>query len=121
MSAHNNLSQQLFMHPSDIAKNYRVNDQEMMDPETGEQLDAHEGEFWDRKYHEAATRSKDNAHVPARVKYKSRNTLAGNIEKHGVTEPVELDPETKEIVDGHHRLAVARGSNRFVPVTFKKQ
>ena len=24
------------------------------------------------------------------------------------------------IVDGHHRLAVARGSNRLVPVTFKK-
>ena len=120
MSAQDNLSQQLFLHPIEILKNYRVDPQEMKDPETGEHLDANENEFWNRKYDEAATNSKSDTHFGGKTKYKSRNSLAADEEKHGIQEPIELNPETKTIVDGHHRLAVARGSNRLVPVTFKK-
>lgn len=112
MSAHENLSQQLFMHPKDIEKNYHVDHAEYEDSDQSTQ------DMWDRKYHEAATNRHTDTYYGGKTKYNSRNSLLANVKKHGVQTPVSLDPDTKTIRDGYHRLAVAREHNMFVPVKF---
>jgi hypothetical protein len=110
VSAQNVSHEQLamYMTPEEIKEKYAVRDPEYHDHELTDT------EVYNRKKEES--KKIDIEGWPKTTK-KGQESLFSHIQKHGVSEPVNLNVEDKEVIDGHHRIASAP-SNSLIPVEY---
>lgn len=109
MSASKNLSYEqlaMYMTPEEIKDKYSVKDFEFHDHEISER------ELYNRKQAESK-----KLNIEGWPKRRGQESLHSSIKKQGVQEPVHLDFENKEIVDGHHRIASAPEKS-LIPVEY---
>jgi hypothetical protein len=98
----------MFMTPREIKTGYFPNlpdKDEFYDADLGDYRTETDEELWDRKLNES-------------IDY----GLLDSVAKHGVEVPVSIDPRTRQIRGGHHRIAAANHINpdQFIPVMYNK-
>ena len=103
------------MLPGHIMKNYAPHPDDYLHPDDNNDKEETTQELWDRKLRQSSLRRKSLLI--------EGTTLRKHIKEHGVQRPVVLDPETKTVMGGHHRIASAAKErpNEPIPVRYSNK
>jgi len=102
----------MFMTAKEIKSKYSPHPDDYLHPDDNADKEETDRELWDRKLRQSSLKNK---------KFLTEGkTLRAHIRDHGVQKPVTLDPDTKTVMGGHHRIAVAAKEwpKDFIPVVY---
>lgn len=101
----------MYMTPQEVKDKFRIRESEYQDHEDNYT----EEHLYNRKRDEAK-----KTNIGGWPKKKGEQSLYSHIQKHGVREPIRVDAETKEIWDGHHRIASAPEKS-LIPLEYRSE
>ena len=113
MSAQNVSYEQLamYMTPEEVKRNFRVRESE---------YDEHDMTFMEEHLYNRKKEEAKETNIGGWPRKKGEQSLYSHIQKHGVREPIRVDAETKEIWDGHHRIASAPDKS-LIPIEYRSE